>query len=251
MCEKERVGVLSRAELSEDSFINFFCEIERCSDHSKYFWPDGGDWGKFNFIRVYDNKVSKERIEEIINLYKDEFFSHGKTISLKANFDLSKFDFLKEAGVPIVSIKVPNLFQKYKVIGSSLYVVKNEIDLFEWWNINSDGRDRQGKSPIFPIIENIYKDANSRFYILKSEGEGVACGAITKFDDSFNLWGLATRKDHQRKGFMKSITTFICKDITRDFFTVQVNLDSASFKFFSQVGGSEFLNIEKRFAVGD
>jgi hypothetical protein len=232
-------------EEAEKSFLKYFCEIDEQDLFSQYLWPKGGNWGKFNFIRL-NNEINEVSLRDLIQTNRNKFDQSEKTLSIKSSKDMSKFSFLEEVGVPIVSILIPTLNNIGGNSNVNISKCSNKDEIINWWSINSDGRDRTGSSPLFPIIERISKDDESEFFILSADGEEVACGAITKFNGLYNLWGLATRKDFQGKGYMKAIIEML-GDKFQSEFTVQVNLDSPSYHYFKKQENMKVLNTERRY----
>lgn len=231
-------------EMAEDTFLDAYCEVTTEQRYYRYLWSDGGNWGKFNFIRLTDPEISKEDLLKICDENRSSFSDCDKTISIKSNFEMDKFDFLEEAGIPIVSIQLPILPEVD--FHFELRLCEDEEAMISWWAVNSDGRDREGKSPLFPVISKMRVDPKNKFYILKKGDETLACGATSYFDDQFNLWGLATRKEHQRNGYMRDLVREISKKEKKPF-TVQVNIDSESYKYFSNIEGMTVINTEKRY----
>ena len=236
-----------RWEKAEDTFLEHFCEIEKGKLFSTYLWKDGGNWGKFNFTRVYSETDSEKKLKSIINDVKNSFKEVDKTLSLKANFNLDRFDFLEEAGIPIVSMIIPRQESETKLERASFIKCKDHQSIVDWWTVNSDGRDRTGASPLFPVIEKIALADDNELFMIEKEGENVACGAISHYENSFNLWGLATCKAHQRQGYMKALINYVCDANDCKDFTVQVNLDSESWKYFDKIKGREVINTERRY----
>lgn len=233
-------------EIAEDTFLKHFCEIERKDLFSTYIWKNGGNWGKFNFTRIYNEVENKEDLLNIINSVKPKYIECDKTLSLKSSYDLSKFENLEEAGIPIVSMTIPKVnFETRDDV--RLKKCETEEDMINWWAVNSNGRDRTGKSPLFPVILQIFQTPGNDFFLLTKEDENVACGAISHYQKTFNLWGLATSKAHQRNGYMKSLINEISNRNKCETYSVQVNLNSESWMYFNNIEGREVTNTERRY----
>jgi hypothetical protein len=230
-------------ERGENTFLKSFCSIEQSDECSTYLWTDGGNWGKFNFVRVY-NKLDDKTFLSIKNKFEEKFKDSDKSLSVKS-IACVESELFEEAGVPIVTIKLQPI--SVSDLGEArLLKCDSEEEIKRWWAVNSDGRDRTGNSPLFPSILEMSKQKENLFYILKVNNEDAACGAISFFDDMYNLFGLATRKEYQSKGLMKKIINEI-SIIQKKEFVVQVNLDSYSYNYFSSLESSEILYKERRY----
>ena len=236
---------------AEDSFLKFFCRIERFDWGSFYFWDAGQDWPKFNFVRVVTSALTADQLQRLVTKYKPYFLQRGRTFSLKipegvvVSPEISER--LKPAGIPLVSLK----FDPKKLKGanqSDIQLCKSVEDVAVWWEINSDGRSRQGNSPLWPVIVEAFR-AGTRYYILRKEGEPVASAALTPFNErqDFNLWGLATRQAHQRRGYIKELVAGVGNMIGIPYY-LQVNIESHTHQMFRKLGAEELV-VERRYEI--
>jgi hypothetical protein len=238
---------------AEDSFLKFFCRIERFEWGSFYFWDEGQDWPKFNFIRLMGSAVTVDGFNRHVAKYRPYFEQRGRTFSAKIPDGVAVppevSQRFKPAGIPLVSLKFDPRRLKPSPT-SDVRLCKSEDDVALWWDINSDGRSRQDpkQSPLWPVVLDAFQ-AGTRYYILYKDGQSVSGAALTPFNNGrdFNLWGLATRKEHLKKGYIKELVASVGSAIGVPYY-LQVNIDTISHQMFKRLGAEELI-IERRYEL--
>ena len=87
-----------------------------------------------------------------------------------------------------------------------------------------------------------------KYYLLYVEDDPACTASIDYFGDKFNLCLLATHKDCLRRGLMRYMNTWIAKKVEKDFY-VQVNNDEPSFRYYSNLNGTEIVNTEVKYTL--
>lgn len=208
-----------KSQEAEDSFLRDFCSIKRYPWGSIYLWAAEPTWPKFNFVRVTaqgadanDIKFFAKTFKDLSSYETDEiWFRISRSVKLAPDWQTA----LEKDPDAIVSaiyrnypdIQIPNDPQ------FSLVRCMSEPQIRKWWEINSDGRSRSNifDNSIWPIILKKFKQDTSLFYLLSHDEVEVTCGALDKFGDHLNSWGLATCAEHQQKGYSKVYLSEIAK----------------------------------------
>jgi len=234
---------------SEDSFLQYFSSKEKFSWGERYYWAEGENWGKFNFVRVSDSKLpsflSSTALSENIQWFKEK----GKQLNLKVNFefDHSNVSGCELDGTPIVYM-VTDSSDLMGVVSSDVRLLRcsSKKEIERWWLVNSDGRNREDalKSPLFePISSSAEK--NTKYFILRYQDEDAACLATTNYNDGINIWGGATRKKFQKRGFIKDLMSLSLQEFAGDIYS-QTNLDSIMHHYMTSLPSTKVLYIEKK-----
>jgi hypothetical protein len=238
---------------AEDSFLSFFCEISRHPWGSTYYWEKGQDWPKFNFLRLTDPNLTGKQFDELCRKFQPWFTDRKRTFNIKIPSDVaissSVMDRLKWAESALVSLRYSSSVIAPKNKGITLHRCQSVEDLKEWWDINSDGRTRenQQESPLWPIIVDAFRKG-TQYYFLRLDGVSVSGGAFTPFDGAFNLWGLATRKQHQQKGLMADLVRLMMREIRVPIY-LQVLEGSITHHYFKRALNAQEIATERRYEI--
>ena len=167
-----------------------------------------------------------------------DFLGNKRRIKVRVDVGSPQYTWMKSSeklGEGIVHLQVDevaSITERSGHQGLSLCECVDDSDIKDWWQINSSGRSRESpfESPIFSVIR---KDLNnkSKYYILSDgSGELISCCAIEGEGAIPTLWGIATRQDRVRLGFMKEMLVLLRKK--HPIFYAQVNENSVTHKYF-------------------
>jgi hypothetical protein len=68
---------------AENTLLKDICRIEQFHWGQRYFFNEGPDHGKYNFIRLLDNKINKSEFREILATQGKYFQERAKTLHIK------------------------------------------------------------------------------------------------------------------------------------------------------------------------
>jgi hypothetical protein len=199
---------------AEDSFLNGFSTIRRLTWGDAYVWQGYPEWPKFSFIRIRDAKVAPEVLRAEIARFKAEFGGDATEFYLRVPRELqvepaTLSGFAKDPDT-IVSLSYDPAECGDPALASRLTLApcRDESSLRLWWEVNSDARGRKDpfKSVLWPPILSKLSNGTD-FYLLMDGAKAVTCGAIERFDEGYNSWGLGTRLADQKKGYSRAFMT--------------------------------------------
>ncbi len=236
---------------AEDSFLKSFCSITRFPWGSIYLWKNEPLWPKFNFARISADQTNATEIEKIANTFrnlsdytaKEIWFRIPRSVTLESDWTTV----LKKDSDAIVSITYKNDLREMPPKTNQTLLVRctTESQMRTWWEINSSGRSRThifGNS-IWPIILEKSKNEENFFYLLKHNNLNVTCGALSKFGQNLNSWGLATMSGYQKMGYSKMYLSEVSA-LHPGVFYSQIDEDSPRLSSLKLRPGTEILEIE-------
>lgn len=239
------------ATAAELTFLRHYCAVEETSWGWRVLWDAGGDWPKFNFVKIADHQVDAADLSRIV-ASELERWPANKTFSLRFSGALSETLPLLECGLAILSYRIDvgvrRVSKHLAPDEFSVVEARDSADKAAWIVANSEGRSWTHPELIYGPVTDTSK-SDFRLWSLKNrQGETTATIASQEFCCGHNLTLLSVKPTCRRQGCMRSFFDLLQPVLAGPWY-VQVNEGEAVQNFLQGSDSATCVQIDRRYVL--